>query len=237
VRTDITRAGVAGALCTLSLTAAAPPASAQTSTPTPAAAAAAERAPAGQRPRPRAALRVGLRRLHVVAGGRASVRGVVRAGGAAASGASVALQVRRASGWSTLTRGRTGRGGRFSLADRRSRTESAKVRVRVSGARLRPATRGLGRLEVYRRAYASWYGPGLYGNRLGCGGTLGVGTLGVAHKSLPCGTQVTFRRGGRSVRVRVIDRGPYVGGREYDLTAATAQRLGFRGHGPLLATR
>jgi rare lipoprotein A len=90
---------------------------------------------------------------------------------------------------------------------------------------------------VYRYAYASWYGPGLYGNRLACGGTLGVGTLGVAHKSLPCGTKVTLRRGHRTVRVRVIDRGPYVSGREYDLTAATAQRIGFQGYGPVLVTR
>ena len=35
----------------------------------------------------------------------------------------------------------------------------------------------------------------------------------------------------------VIDRGPYVAGREYDLTAATAQRLGFSGHGAILVTR
>jgi rare lipoprotein A (peptidoglycan hydrolase) len=48
---------------------------------------------------------------------------------------------------------------------------------------------------------------------------------------------VTFRHRGRVVRVRVIDRGPYVGGREYDLTAATARRLGFAGHGPVQATR
>jgi rare lipoprotein A (peptidoglycan hydrolase) len=48
---------------------------------------------------------------------------------------------------------------------------------------------------------------------------------------------VTFRRGDRSVRVPVIDRGPYVGGREYDLTAATARRLGFQGHGGVLTTR
>ena len=95
----------------------------------------------------------------------------------------------------------------------------------------------IGRLNVYRYAYASWYGPGLYGNPLGCGGTLGAGTLGVAHKTLPCGTKVTFRHGGRAVRVPVIDRGPYVGGREYDLTAATAQRLGFHGHGAILTTR
>ena len=42
---------------------------------------------------------------------------------------------------------------------------------------------------------------------------------------------------GRSVRVRVIDRGPYVGGREYDLTEATARKLRFRGHGAILATK
>ena len=116
---------------------------------------------------------------------------------------------------------------------------SARARVVVSArtAGLGSASRGLGRLEVYRQAYASWYGPGLYGNRLGCGGRLSAGSLGVAHKRLPCGTLVTFRRSGRSVRVPVIDRGPYVGGREYDLTAATARRLGFRGHGPILATR
>ena len=85
--------------------------------------------------------------------------------------------------------------------------------------------RRIGRLNVFRSTYASWYGPGLYGNRTGCGGTLSSGRLGVAHKSLPCGTMVTFRHGRRSVRVPVIDRGPYVGEREYDLTAATAQRL------------
>ena len=60
-----------------------------------------------------------------------------------------------------------------------------------------PGKRVLGRLNVYRSAYASWYGPGLYGNRLGCGGTLGPGTFGVAHRTLPCGTKVTLRRGER----------------------------------------
>jgi rare lipoprotein A (peptidoglycan hydrolase) len=49
----------------------------------------------------------------------------------------------------------------------------------------------------------------------------------VAHKSLPCGTRLTLRKGSRIVRARVIDRGPYVGAREFDLTAATKQRLGF----------
>jgi rare lipoprotein A (peptidoglycan hydrolase) len=103
--------------------------------------------------------------------------------------------------------------------------------------RFATANRVLGRLNVYRQAYASWYGPGLFGGHLACGGTLRPGTLGVANKSLPCGTKVSFRYRNRTVRVPVIDRGPYVGGREYDLTVATKQRLGFRGHGYVLATR
>ena len=106
---------------------------------------------------------------------------------------------------------------------------SAPVRVR-SGA----AHEHVGRLNVYRRAQASWYGPGLYGGRLGCGGTLTPGTLGVASTSLPCGAKVTLRHGARTVRVPVVDRGPYAGGREFDLTGATKERLGFSGAGSIL---
>jgi rare lipoprotein A len=102
------------------------------------------------------------------------------------------------------------------------------LRVRFAGDRTaRPAKRVAGRLNAFRPALASWYGPGLYGNSLGCGGRLSPGTVGVAHKSLPCGTTIVLRRGSRVVRARVIDRGPYVGGREFDLTAATKRRLGF----------
>ena len=52
----------------------------------------------------------------------------------------------------------------------------------------------------------------------------------MAHKSLPCGTKVTIRYHGRSVTVPVIDRGPYAGNREWDLTAATKSRIGFGEH-------
>ena len=45
----------------------------------------------------------------------------------------------------------------------------------------------------------------------------------------PCGALITFRYGGRVVRVPVIDRGPYIAGREWDLTGATAELLGFNG--------
>jgi rare lipoprotein A len=92
-------------------------------------------------------------------------------------------------------------------------------------------------VTVYRPAVASWYGPGLYGNRLACGGVLTPSTIGVAHKTMPCGTKLTLRYGDRSVRVRVIDRGPFVAGREFDLTAATRNRLGFGSTGRVLSSR
>lgn len=166
------------------------------------------------------------KRLHIRAGQRALV-----VGAAAPAGAVAKLEVRRRGRWRALDRDRTAASGRYVLRARVRRTMAAPVRVRVGAA-----ARRLGRLNVYRFAHASWYGPGLYGNRLGCGGRLAPGRLGVAHKSLPCGSKVTFRHRGRSVRVRVIDRGPYIAGREYDLTEATARKLRFRGHGSILTT-
>jgi peptidoglycan lytic transglycosylase len=91
------------------------------------------------------------------------------------------------------------------------------------------------RFTSYRFAGASYYGPGLYGNGVACGGTLMPNTLGVANKTLPCGTMVKLRYHGRSIAVPVIDRGPYVAGREYDLTEATRNYLGFPGVDTLLA--
>jgi rare lipoprotein A len=79
---------------------------------------------------------------------------------------------------------------------------------------------------VYRRVTATWYGPGFYGNRTACGQRLTTETQGVAHKTLPCGTRIAVRVGGRSAIVPVIDRGPYARGVAYDLTGATARRLG-----------
>ena len=70
----------------------------------------------------------------------------------------------------------------------------------------------------------------------GLRGRLGTSQLGVV-KSLPCGTKGFLRHHGRVVRVPVIDRGPYAGAREFDLTAATARRLKFKGHGSILSTR
>jgi peptidoglycan lytic transglycosylase len=165
------------------------------------------------------------KRLHVRVG-----RTVVVVG--SAPGPVAVLQVRRGGTWRTIDRDRTTASGRYVLRERMRRPLSAPARVVAAGG----ATR-IGRLNAYRVTTASWYGPGLYGNRLSCGGRLTPGRLGVAHKSLPCGATLTLRKGDRAVRVRVIDRGPYVGGREFDLTEATARRLHFHGHGALLSTR
>lgn len=78
-----------------------------------------------------------------------------------------------------------------------------------------------------RWAGATWYGPGLYGNNTACGQRLTARTLGVAHRSLPCGTPVKFVYRGRSIVTRVIDRGPYTRGNAWDLTLAAAEALDF----------
>jgi rare lipoprotein A len=83
----------------------------------------------------------------------------------------------------------------------------------------------------YRNAGASWYGPGLWGHKTACGQTLRPNTLGVAHKTLPCGTTVKFVYHGHALITQVIDRGPYVNGRAWDLTQAASEALAFEGVG------
>lgn len=91
-------------------------------------------------------------------------------------------------------------------------------------ARARVARRRVGHDGPYHLAGASWYGGG---GGLACGGTLTSSTQGVANKTLPCGTIVFLRYHGNKVEVPVIDRGPFVAGREFDLTEATKRALGF----------
>jgi rare lipoprotein A len=216
-----------GAISTAALAAgtafaAEPPAPAQQ--PAPQAAPATAKAPAS--------LRVTSRRVNVRAGRIARVGGRLTP---AAAGRTVTLERRARRGWKTIDKARTTGTGRFALRYRTRRVDTAAIRVRFAGdTGTAPAVRRAGRLNVYRPALASWYGPGLYGNRLGCGGRLSAGTLGVAHKSLPCGSRVVLRKGKRIVRTRVIDRGPYVGAREFDLTQATKRRLGFGSTGTVL---
>lgn len=84
-------------------------------------------------------------------------------------------------------------------------------------------------VSVYRGARATIYGPGFYGRRTACGPRLTRSTLGVANRTLPCGTEVSLVYGGRELTVPVIDRGPYANGASWDVTAATATALGMDG--------
>jgi rare lipoprotein A (peptidoglycan hydrolase) len=104
------------------------------------------------------------------------------------------------------------------------RAVQATLGLPVTASLSAEAKRELARRMPLRKT--TWYGPGFYGRRTACGQRLRRATLGVAHKRLPCGTDVTFYHRGRFLTVPVIDRGPYARGVAFDLTAASAQALG-----------
>ncbi|HEX5308512.1 MAG TPA: septal ring lytic transglycosylase RlpA family protein [Solirubrobacteraceae bacterium] len=170
--------------------------------------------------------------LNVLAGQASTFTGLLRP---AHAGHLVELQRRGRHGWHTLAHSFTGAAGRFRLRYVPWRLDSERLRVLFPGDGAAAATaRRAGVLNVFRLAGASWYGGG---GSLACGGWLTGSTLGVANKTLPCGTRVTLRYGSRSIRVPVVDRGPYVAGRDFDLTEATKRALGFEGVGKVWSSR
>jgi hypothetical protein len=99
------------------------------------------------------------------------------------------------------------------------------------------ATAGATDLNPWRRdGNISWYGPGFYGRRTACGLAMTKMLVGVAHRTLPCGTKVVFRNpaNGRTVVAHVVDRGPYVSGRQWDMTAGLCSALGHCYTGSIL---
>lgn len=76
---------------------------------------------------------------------------------------------------------------------------------------------------------ASWYGPGFHGNPTASGETYDMHELTAAHRTLPLGTRVLVRNldNDRTVVVRINDRGPFVDGREIDLSYAAARQIGM----------
>jgi len=152
-------------------------------------------------------------------GDRVAIKGTVVPGG----GRQVLVKV----GDQVLTT-RSGRSGGFKVNWEADRTGTEQVRVKTRGDKVAAgAGAKVSKVTVLRPALASWYGPGLYGNRTACGQTLTTTIVGVAHKSLPCGTKLTINHGDRTIRTEVIDRGPYSGDREFDLTSAARDKLGF----------
>jgi rare lipoprotein A len=91
-------------------------------------------------------------------------------------------------------------------------------------------------VTVYRPSLATLYGPGFYGRHTACGVLLRRGTIGLANRTLPCGTPVAVYYQGRTLIVPVIDRGPYAHGADWDLTMATGKALGMTGTSTLGAT-
>ncbi|HTX12112.1 MAG TPA: septal ring lytic transglycosylase RlpA family protein [Solirubrobacteraceae bacterium] len=176
-----------------------------------------------------AALRVRARRIAVLAGQTVLVRGRLLS---ALAGRKVSLQARQSGAWRTLTTTRTRAAGRFVLRYVTGAAGQAPIRVRFAGDQLngRAAVRA-GNMTVYRLAGASWYNDA---GQTACGFHA---YLGVANRTLPCGTTVSFRYNGRSVNATVDDRGPYVGGRDWDLNQNTAAALGFGGVGTVWSSQ
>jgi hypothetical protein len=180
-------------------------------------------------------LRVRREQLNVLADHDATVAGSLQSGVGPLGRRTVTLQARSGRTWHTIAKARTNATGRFRLSYMPRQLGSEPVRVSFAGDPFdRASHRRLGRLNVFRMAGASWYGGG---GGLACGGQLTSSTLGVANKTLPCGTLVTLRYGAHSVSVPVVDRGPYVEGREFDLTEATKAALGFGDTGEVWSTR
>lgn len=76
---------------------------------------------------------------------------------------------------------------------------------------------------------ASWYGGKFHGRRTANGERFDMDDLTAAHRTLPFGTKVrvTNARNGRSVVVRINDRGPFIGGRVIDLSRGAADAIGM----------
>lgn len=84
------------------------------------------------------------------------------------------------------------------------------------------------------KALAAAGGESFSGRRTACGHLLQPDAIGVAHPVLPCGAKIFISYNDREVLTQVIDRGPFVPGREFDLTRRLARELGLRGTQPIL---
>jgi rare lipoprotein A len=179
-----------------------------------------------------ARVHVTISKHHVMRGRRVSLTGSLAPRGKARR---IILQHKVQGEWRVLAR-RWVSGGKFDYRFRPAQKGLERVRAVFPGDAANAGDRDKNRFKVYERDLATWYGPGFYGNRTACGRRLQRGTLGVAHRSLPCGTDVSLLHDGQTITVPVIDRGPYSSA-EWDLTARTARRLRFSGKGQIGVTR
>ncbi len=81
--------------------------------------------------------------------------------------------------------------------------------------------------KVHPSGIATWFGPGFYGQETACGQTLTPAVVGLANRTLPCGTLVKVTYAGHSLVMPVLDRGPYSHIADWDLTSGAAEALGI----------
>jgi rare lipoprotein A len=135
-------------------------------------------------------------------------------------------------GWVSVSTGTVAIGGAFSVLWHTNHAGHVTIRTVLEQAASASQTGQVSptlQITVFRPAVATYYGKGFFGHRTACGTILRHATLGVASRTLKCGTPVQIYYGGRSIVVPVIDRGPYANNATWDLTQATAQALGMLG--------
>jgi hypothetical protein len=129
--------------------------------------------------------------------------------------------------WTPTVQARIGSNGSFSAAWQTNHIGRFAIRAVLASGQNGGATTSSDwptvSVIVYRPSIATWYADN--GSTTACGVVLHKNTLGVANRTLPCGTQVALYYKGKTVTVPVIDRGPYANHADWDLTKATAKLL------------
>lgn len=160
---------------------------------------------------------------------------------AALVGRAVRLQRKTpANRWATIATSRVRKAGAFAVSWRTQAARNHDLRLQllassrsghttVSAAGRAARSSSPLRVAVVGQSRATWFGPGFYGSKTACGLKLTTAVEGVAHRTLPCGTQVEVRLGGRTEVLPVIDRGPFANGADFDLTKNVADRIGLTG--------
>ena len=164
-----------------------------------------------------------------------SVTGSVPAGDAGDAVEIDELPAAPGSTWTAAAVVQSQSGGSFAAKLHTGGAGPVTLRALLQGSQASSATSSPPSVSVivYRRSLATLYGPGFWGHQTACGVILRRHTIGVANRTLPCGTEVQIYYEGSVLTVPVIDRGPYAHGANWDLTMATARALGMPGTGTI----
>ncbi|MBO0768080.1 MAG: hypothetical protein J2O48_05275 [Solirubrobacterales bacterium] len=154
-----------------------------------------------------------------------------------AAGSRVVIERKSGSSWSQVAHGTVQSNGAFTVQWRANASGASSFRAGLANdatnaSRTSHSSSSQGAspalsVTVFKNSIATYYGPGFYGHKTACGQTLSSSTIGVASRSLKCGTKVAFNYHGRTVTAPVIDRGPYANNASWDLTTALAKSLGI----------